>query len=197
MAGRARRRAASKLIAVHDANVLIPAAPHDTLLRAAKTGLYRLAWSDEILTEVGRNLVDNGLTSAADARDLIATMREYFPEALIAGYERLVPRMTNDPKDRHVLAVAVRAEAQVIVTQNLRDFPEEALMPWRIEAWSLDAFLTHLVQQAPARMARIIREQAADLIDPPISVDELLAELKPVAPAFVERIATRFLGEAS
>jgi hypothetical protein len=46
-------------------------------------------------------------------------------------------------------------------------------------------------------MARIIREQAADLIDPPISVDELLAELKPVAPAFVERIATRFLGEAS
>ena len=35
--------------------------------------------------------------------------------------------MTNHPKDRHVLATAVRTGAQTIVTFNLKDFPEAAL----------------------------------------------------------------------
>lgn len=30
--------------------------------------------------------------------------------------------MTNEPKDRHVLATAVGANAEVMVTFNLRDF---------------------------------------------------------------------------
>lgn len=46
-----------------------------------------------------------------------------FPDATVAGYELLVDGMTNDPKDRHVLAAAVRANAEVVVTFNIRDFP--------------------------------------------------------------------------
>jgi predicted nucleic acid-binding protein len=54
-------------------------------------------------------------------------MTRSFPDALVPGYESLVDGMTNDPKDRHVLAAAVRANAEVIVTFNRRDFPESAL----------------------------------------------------------------------
>jgi hypothetical protein len=42
--------------------------------------------------------------------------------------------MTNHPKDRHVLAAAVRTGAQTIVTFNLKDLPEAVLAPWNMEA---------------------------------------------------------------
>jgi hypothetical protein len=50
-----------------------------------------------------------------------------FEEAEVdaAEIERLEPAMTNDPKDRHVLATAVAAGSELIVTFNLDDFPAE------------------------------------------------------------------------
>ena len=68
-------------------------------------------------------------------------MRRAFPLAVVDGYQPLMPAMTNDPKDRHVLAAAVRGEAALIVTADLRDFPPVALDPFDIEAISPDDFL--------------------------------------------------------
>jgi len=102
--------------AVLDASVLFPAALRDTLLRAAHEGLYRLHWSDAILVEVYRNLIETGRASQRQAQRLIATMQEAFPDATVTGFESLVDRMANDPKDRHVLAAAVVTGARVIVT---------------------------------------------------------------------------------
>jgi predicted nucleic acid-binding protein len=48
-------------------------------------------------------------------------MRTSFPDASVTGHETLIDGMRNDPKDRHVLAAAVRGNAEVIVTFNLRD----------------------------------------------------------------------------
>ena len=42
---------------VLDANVLIPNALRDTLLRGAEAGWYEVSWSDKTLAEVERNLV--------------------------------------------------------------------------------------------------------------------------------------------
>ncbi len=82
--------------AILDANVLIMAGPCDTLLRAAAAGLYRPYWSEEILREVRRNLIDILTTRGnpnptAAAEHLIDTIREEFPEALVEGYEALIP----------------------------------------------------------------------------------------------------------
>ncbi len=82
--------------AILDANVLIMAGPRDTLLRAAAAGLYRPYWSEEILREVRRNLIDILTTRGnpnptAAAEHLIDTIREEFPEALVEGYEALIP----------------------------------------------------------------------------------------------------------
>jgi len=49
--------------------------------------------------------------------------------------------MTNDPKDRHVLAAAIRGGAHAIITDNTRHFPAESLQPYGIEVQTTDDFL--------------------------------------------------------
>jgi predicted nucleic acid-binding protein len=148
--------------------------------------MYRLHWSDEILDEVRRNLVKRGMTSPEDAQDLIDQMNRFFAEANVRGFEVLIPAMTNDEKDRHVLAAAVMSRSQVIVTSNIKDFPKQTLEPFGVEAQTPDEFLTHLFYLNPTLMMEILSEQAGDLDDPPLTVPEVLAVLAIVAPGFVK-----------
>jgi predicted nucleic acid-binding protein len=177
--------------ALLDANVLFPAALCDTLLRAHAADLYRMFFSEMILEEVRRNLVKTGRTTEAQAERRIAAMRQYFPEAIVTRFERLIPAMSNHPKDRHVLAAAVAAHAQVIVTSNLRDFPETALDPFGIEAQSPDTFLLHLYDLHPPALEQLLREQAADLRNPPLTVMEVIDELAVHAPRFALKLRNR------
>ncbi len=110
--------------AVLDANVLLPAARRDTLLRAADAGLYQVRWSDDILAEVKRNLVGDWNLAEEQAERLMGVMREAFPDALVTGYATPIDGMPNHPKDRHVLAAAVACRATVIVTQEFAGLSE-------------------------------------------------------------------------
>jgi hypothetical protein len=109
-------------VVVLDANVLFPFTLRDTLLRAAAAGLYQVRWSSRILYEMTRNLVSSGTMSGDKAERLRAIMEREFPEADVRGYEPLIASVENDEKDRHVVAAAVKAGAQVITTSNLKDF---------------------------------------------------------------------------
>ena len=100
-------------------------------------------------------------------------------------YEWLVPSAQNDPKDRHVVAAAVTAGAQVIVTFNLKDF--ETLPPG-IEARAPDDFLCGLFELDPVAFVAMLREQASDLKNPPVSLTELLDHLARVAPELVAEV---------
>lgn len=175
------------LIAVLDANVLYPFALRDTLLRAAAAGLYQVRWSDKILDETTSNLVANGIVTAQQASRLRAAMSTAFPEARVVGYHDLLPTMTNDPKDRHVAATAVKAGASVIVTLNLRDFRP---LPKDLHAKTPDQFLLELLEQEPQAMLRIVREQAAVLRRPPRSFEEVVDALTKVVPAFARQLQT-------
>jgi predicted nucleic acid-binding protein len=174
---------------VLDACVLIPASIRDTFLRAAEKEMYRLHWSDLILEEVRRNLVNKGMTTEEDAKDLTNEMERFFPESKVHGFELLIPSMTNDKKDRHVLAAAVLSKSQVIVTSNIRDFPEAALSPFGLEAQTSDQFLTHLLYLNPQGMVELLTQQARDLVNPPMSLPELLEELALHAPGFIDLIS--------
>src|SRR6476661_2512101 len=125
------------LVSLLDACVLFPASLRDTLLRAAAAELYQARWSAEILEEVRRNLVEKG-RSEEQAQRLVDVIAKAFPEAMVTQYNHLIDQMPNHPKDRHVLAAAVVAGAEVIVTSNLRDFPQAALAPLNVEAQSPD-----------------------------------------------------------
>jgi hypothetical protein len=144
-----------------DACVLVNAALRDTLLRLAEPPeLYLPRWSNDIVAETTRTLEAKlGLTSIQTGH-LIDEMRIHFEEAWVEDYEPLLPVMTNHPKDRHVLAAAIRTGAQTIVTFNLKDFPEEALARWNVVAQSPDEFLIHQFHLAPEVVARKLREQA-------------------------------------
>lgn len=82
------------------------------------------------MTELERALIQGiGLTPAKAAKR-VGAIREHFADAVVQGSEALIPAMTNPVKDRHVLAAAVRSKSDVIVTLNLRDFPDAVLAPF-------------------------------------------------------------------
>ena len=178
-------------IAVLDANALFPMALCDLLMRAALKGIYRAYWNQVILDETERNLVIQGRATPEGARRRCSNMQRALPDALVLGYEVHIPLMTNDAKDRHVLATAVHVGASVIVTHNLRHFPAHALAPHRIEAQSADTFLNSLFTMDPDTVARIIAEQSERLQNPPQSVEQVLDNLSLEAPTFVRAIRER------
>ncbi len=99
-------------------------------------------------------------------------------DSLVTGYEELIDGLTlPDKDDRHVLAAAVRSGAQVIVTVNLKDFPDDILEEFGIEAQPPDEFVLNLIDLAPGAVAAIVTRQAADLKSPPQSRDQLLETL--------------------
>jgi hypothetical protein len=102
--------------------------------------------------------------------------------------------MTNHPKDRHVLAAAIASGSQVIITDNLRDFPKDVLDQYNIEAQAADEFLTNLLDLAPGVMTRIVMDQASDLRKPAMTVAELLTILGRQAPTFAEQLRNRIRG---
>jgi len=175
-----------------DANVLYPFTLRDTLLRSAMSDLYQPFWSEEVLNEATRNLVRNGTMTAAKAKRLTEEMKRAFPESIVEGYEHLVPAMQNHPKDRHVAAAALKAGARVIVTFNLADFEN---LPDGYEAQSPDEFLCHLHDLDPSMMLDIIRQQAANLTNPPYTAIEIAAALAKLLPEFGAVLLARFAAD--
>lgn len=104
-----------EIVAVLDACVLFPASLRDTLLRLAEAPrLYTPKWSDRIWDEVMRNLESRRKLTPEKIAHLAAQVKLHFPEARVERYEKLSTRMTNHPKDRHVVAAAVRGGTRVI-----------------------------------------------------------------------------------
>jgi hypothetical protein len=116
------------------------------LLRLAEIELYDPYWSERILDEVVRNLVDDGRATEEQARRLTGTMNAAFEAAAIPpdAIGRLELVMANHPKDRHVLAAPVVCGAEAVVTLNLRDFPIKVCAPFGVEPLHPDHFLQEM-----------------------------------------------------
>jgi len=120
-------------------------------------------------------------------------MKSEFKAALVTEkeYKTIISSMPLNEKDKHVLAAAVASNSQIIVTQNLKDFPRHLLAPFSIEALSADDFLIRQFDQNADMMVRIIIEQARILRKPPQTPLEILNRLNLFAPTFAERIRRR------
>lgn len=167
-----------------DACVLIPYQLCDLLLRLGETDIYQPLWSDAILEEVRRNLVSSLSRTEKQAARRVGQMRRAFPHAIVSGYQALVPVMTNDPKDRHVLAAAIHGQAALIVTANLKDFPAEALAPYGIEAVHPDDFLLDQLDLYPQQTIQCLQEQRAAYRNPSFTRSEFYNSLSHTAPQF-------------
>jgi len=124
-------------------------------------------WTNDILAEVYRTQTDklNWEKNLADSFQV--AVRTAFPEAMITGYEELVSVMTNQEKDRHVLAAAVKEKLDIIITFNLRDFEIQHLEKWGVKAVHPDAYLVTLFEINPdiviSRISDISKKRKMDM----------------------------------
>lgn len=165
-----------------DACVLVPYHLSDLLLRLGEAALFDPLWSVDILIEVRRHV-------PAGAQGRVDRMARAFPLAAVEGYEALIPAMDNQEKDRHVLAAAVRGNAALVVTANLKDFPAAALQPYGIEAVHPDAFLLDQLDLNPTRVLQVLAEQRACYTRPELSFEEFYRTLAVTVPAFAAAAA--------
>ena len=76
----------------------------------------------------------------------------------VTGYEPLIGSLAlTDEGDRHVLAAAIAGRCDVIVTQNLRDFPAAVLTSFGIEAQHPDDFCCNHLNLAPGVFCDAVR----------------------------------------
>lgn len=171
-----------------DACVLANQRVTDLLLRLAETPrLYVPKWSMQILDETDRTL----LNDLKWPEHLVPYRREqimaHFPDACVEGHEPIEDCLKNDPKDRHVLAAAIRARCEVIVTFNLKDFPAEVLADWNVEVQHPSKFLANLYSLNGGLVVQRLHQIGANLKK---TVPEVLDGLADFVPAFALQVAT-------
>jgi len=106
-------------------------------------------------------------------------MNAAFPDADVTNYEDLIPALNlPDEDDRHVMAAAIRSKANVIVTENSKDFPENYLNTYDIEVLSADEFLSRLIDIDKATVQAALAAQIRTLKNPPQTKEQVLATLE-------------------
>jgi predicted nucleic acid-binding protein len=131
---------------VYDACVLYPAPLRDLLIQLATAAMFRVKWTDQIHEEWIRNLLNNRSDlSRTQLERTRSKMNAAVRDCLVSGYESLIPVITlPDENDRHVVAAAIFARADAIVTFNLKDFPAPNLAKFNLEAIHPDVSLSKI-----------------------------------------------------
>ena len=169
-----------KFIAVLDTNVIYPIVICDLLFWFAYYDLYTPKWSCTIFDEWKNVMIRKGITPEV-AENRIQKANLAFPDAFVINYESLVQHLTlPDKNDRHVLAAAIKSNANMIVTNNLKDFPEEYLDTYGLKAKSADDFLTDIIDLNPDLAIKAFREMVLNRKNPNMDEYEVLESLRKV-----------------
>ncbi len=170
-----------------DACVLASHSVCDLLLRLAEERrLYTPVFSKDILAETHRTHVDKLGWPEELAEHFDGEITRTFPESLVEGYEPFIPALTNDEKDRHVLAAAIKGEAQLILTFNLKHFNKEDLAPWDIQASHPQDYLITMYEMRPELVIAKLYDIANKLEQTP---EQRLRKLNATIPRFAEVVA--------
>jgi predicted nucleic acid-binding protein len=156
----------SEYLAVLDACVLVPMPLCDLLLRLAEEpAMYRPVWSEQILREMARALRTKLHRSPAEVAWRKQQMKQAFPEAMVQVPPELLRAVEciPDEDDRHVLAAAIMAHANTIVTQNTKHFPKSCLDKFGVLCQTADDFLIHCYHLSPQLLLDKLDDQAAGI----------------------------------
>lgn len=172
---------ANRYTAVIDACSLVSVLRRNLLLSLAEAEFFRLRWSQNILDETERALAklhyQRGNTDGdARARQAVAAMTKAFPEAMVDDFAQLLanPLGLPDPNDEHVVAAAVKTQAQAIVTENISDFPAELLGKLNLEARTADEFIADTIALEEGLAIPAIRDMRLRLKRPEMDANDLL-----------------------
>jgi len=159
---------------VLDTNVIYPIEIRDVLFWFAHYDMYTPKWSTHIFDEWEHVMRRKGVGEAEiekrTNRALLA-----FPDALVENYEGLINGLKlPDKKDRHVLAAAIKTNANVIVTNNLKDFPKDYLASFGLTAKGADDFLTDIIDLDPHQAVSAFKELVLNRRNPDLDEFEVL-----------------------
>jgi predicted nucleic acid-binding protein len=184
-------------VVLADANVLYSRVLRDFLLYAADQEIITIAWSAQILAEVTEHLTANveGFDEAA-AQRLITAMNRAFPYADVEPDEehwRILAEMPlPDDDDRHVIAASLAAEATVLCTSNVKDFPGHLVEALGFDVLTPDQLLSRLVVDYEPQMLAVHRT-AVDSLKGATDESTVAALRRAGAPTTASMI-TRLLG---
>jgi len=142
--------------------------------------LFRAKWSDDIHEEWIRSVLRSRPDLRREQLDRTRRLMDaHVRDGLVHGYEKLIHSLElPDPDDRHVLAAAIRAQADFILTFNLKDFPDSILLSHGIRAVHPDEFLSMLLDAQLPLACEAVRRHRQSLRNPPKSIDEYLGVLE-------------------
>jgi predicted nucleic acid-binding protein len=176
---------ANRFAALVDACTLVSPLKRNLLLSLAEAGFFRLRWSGRILDEteaaVEKFLSGKGVTdAAAQAERARNNMEAAFEDAMVTDFDHLLPVATGlpDPDDAHVVAAAVKTQAAMIVTENLKDFPPLILDPLNLDAKSADEFIADTIALDEGRAVAAIRNMRERFKKPAMTTDALLLKME-------------------
>ncbi|MBN9888068.1 RSP_2648 family PIN domain-containing protein [Salipiger abyssi] len=145
-----------------DTCVLYPTVMREVLLGVAAAGLFTPLWSERILEEWARAARKLGPMGEVQARGEIAQVRAKWPGAEVSWKPSLEARLwLPDPADLHVLAAAIAGSADLIVTENAKDFPRGILAEEGLSRVDADGFLRGLYEAQPG----LVREACEAVLD--------------------------------
>ena len=161
-----------------DASSLASSLKRNLLLSLAEADFFRLRWSSQVLDEtqtaieemVARKGAEDAGQQAARAR---ANMERAFEDATVSDFDHLLAVAEKLP-DAHVVAAAVKTQASMIVTENLKDFPAKVLAALNIEAKSADAFIADTIALDEGRAVAAIRRMRERFKKPAMTPEALL-----------------------
>lgn len=163
---------------VLDTNVIYPVIIRDLLFWFAHYDMYTPKWSKHIFDEWRSVMVRKGLPSL-EIEKRIQKANLAFPDALVQQYEPLITQLVlPDMKDCHVLAAAIKTNAHLIVTNNLKDFPEAVLSVFGIKAKSADDFLTDIIDLNGETAIEAFKEMVLYKRNPAMDEYAVLHQLK-------------------
>lgn len=165
---------------VYDACVLYPAPLRDLLMQLALTDLFRAKWSNAIHEEWIRGVLRNRSDLKREQLEKTKTlMNAHVRDSLVEDFDNLIPMIQlPDPNDRHVVAAAIKARSDVIVTYNLKHFPIATLLDYGMEAQHPDEFIIHLIDLSPGVVCSAVNIHRKRLRNPPKTVEDYLDTLE-------------------
>lgn len=160
--------------AVLDTNVIFPVIIRDLLFWFAHYDLYTPKWSSHIFDEWASVMERKGVPKE-EVLKRVNVANKAFPDALVLNYEGLIKTLElPDPNDCHVLAAAIKTNANVIVTNNLKDFPIDYLQTFGLKAISADDFLTDIIDLNHDDAIRAFQEMVLYKKSPPLDEYQVL-----------------------
>lgn len=167
-----------RFIAVLDTNVVYPVIIRDILFWFAYYDLYTPKWSEHIFDEWKRVMTEKGV-SEEEAAQRISKANSAFPDALVKNYKGLIEHLElPDKDDRHILAAAIKTNANLIVTNNIKDFPEEYLQSFSLNAKTADDFLTDIIDLNQELAVAAFKEMVLNRTNPKQDEFEVLDLLR-------------------